>query len=131
MSQLIEQTSLYEILIRVREDGSYGAHYQTITRVLRDGERFGSASEGPLVPLVEGDSEAFALFGQYVGSATADTLAANQALQGRVSELEQARDSLAGELQQALDANQVLQARVLQLENQLSTPPEEPSEVEE
>ncbi|SMF35997.1 hypothetical protein PZ739_06015 [Pseudomonas kermanshahensis] len=124
MPEFSEQTSLYEIVVRVQEDGSYGAHYMTITRFRRDGEVFG-AKEGLPTPLVAGNAEAFALLGQYVESAALDTLAVNQVLQARVIELEQQQQATSAELQQALEANQALQARVAELE-QAPAPVETP-----
>ncbi|EKT4478783.1 hypothetical protein QEL91_004517 [Pseudomonas putida] len=131
MPEFSEQTSLYEIVVRVQEDGSYGAHYSTITRFRRDGEVF-SAKEGLPTPLVAGNAEAFALLGQYVESAALDTLAANQVLQARVVELEQQQQTQSAKLQQALEANQALQARVAELEQAPSETPQpeaEPAEV--
>lgn len=98
MAQFIEQTSLYEIFIRVQEDGSYGAFYQTITR-FRRGEEIISPTLGPQVPLVQGDAEVFALLGLYVDAAAADTFAANQVLKARVFELEQAIEARGAEAQ--------------------------------
>lgn len=99
MAQFVEQPSLYEIFIRVQEDGSYGAFYQTITR-FRRGEEIISTTLGPLVPLVQGDAEVFTLLGRYVDAAAADTFAANQVLKARVLELEQAIETSGAEARQ-------------------------------
>lgn len=68
-------TSLYTILIRLNEDGSYGASYQTITRVLSDGQPMpGMSTEGPLMPLTPGDIEAHQALEVVIGPLAAEAL---------------------------------------------------------
>lgn len=69
-----EETSLYEILIRVSPDGAWAAHYQTITEVERDGVPFGTPVIGPVTPLNMEDADAFAIVGQLMGDAAAKSL---------------------------------------------------------
>lgn len=69
-----EETSLYEILIRVSPSGAWAAHYQTITEVTKNGEPFGTPNIDPVVPLNMEDAEAFAIVGQLMGDAAAKSL---------------------------------------------------------
>lgn len=51
---LTERIRLYEVLIRVREDGSAAAHQQKLSEVLRDGEVISATVLDP--EAVEGDT---------------------------------------------------------------------------
>lgn len=71
-----------EILIRLSESGVAGAHYQTITEILRDGVVI-SASMNPPVPLNltgEGPEHLVTLLGETAATALTGLATANQTI---------------------------------------------------
>lgn len=68
-----EESSLYEVLIRVRPDGSWAAHYMMLEEVKRDGILI-SAKTSDVVPLNTEDSEAFSIVEQLIGNSSAKNM---------------------------------------------------------
>src|SRR5690349_8722300 len=88
--ELKQTTSLYEILIRVQPDGSWAAHYQTLTTI-SGGPNGDISSPGPATVLDRESPEAFALVEGLIGEAAASNLNLAQQLQ---AELAVAQDKL-------------------------------------
>lgn len=94
MALFTEETSLYEILIRVQPGGAWAAHYQTLTEVKKDGIII-SSSISDVAPLTDQNAESFAIVKQLLGESAANTLIMNQQMRDqlqkaliRVDELE-------------------------------------------
>lgn len=73
MAIFTEETSLYEILIRVQQDGSWAAHYQTLTEVKKDGTAI-STMVDPVQPLNVEDAQALSILNELVGDTTANNV---------------------------------------------------------
>lgn len=79
MATFTKDTSLYEILIRVRPDGSWAAQYQTLTEVKEDGIVLNTAVDSVL-PLNTEDAAAFTIVEQLIGNSAAKNLVEHQKL---------------------------------------------------
>jgi hypothetical protein len=77
---LTERERDYEILIRINEDGSLGAHFRSITEILRDGDVV-SAVENPPVPLATAIGQEGASLADKLGSVASAALLQNDSLQ--------------------------------------------------
>lgn len=75
MTIFSEETSLYEILIRVKPDGSWAAHYQNLTEVKKDGVTI-SAAASDVSPMDMENTEAFSVIQQLIGDAAAKNMVA-------------------------------------------------------
>lgn len=60
MAVFSEETSLYEILVRVNKDKTWSAHYQTLTEIKRDGEVI-SSSLADVMPVTQGTASEMVL----------------------------------------------------------------------
>lgn len=76
MAVFTEETSLYEILIRVNPDKTWAAQYQLLTEVKKDGSVIGS-SVSDVAPLTENNQEAYAVVVSLMGEIAANTLQEN------------------------------------------------------
>jgi len=103
MATFTKETSLYEILIRVRPDGSWAAQYQTLTEVKEDGVVLNTAVDNVL-PLDTQDAAAFGIVAQLVGNSAAKNLVEHQKL------LEKS-ESDAGQIQKLLEQIADLQSK--------------------
>ena len=93
---LTENTSLYEILIRVDQAGGWAAHYQDITTISRDGVIV-SANVGPAVPVPKDGGAAYEVLKSLIGEAAIGSLGvASEAL----AQLELTKEQLADALMQ-------------------------------
>lgn len=79
MAVFKEETTLYEILIRVNPDKTWAAHYQTLTEVKKDGIVI-SANVNDVLPLKVEDEEAYNILINLVGDIAANTLLENRSL---------------------------------------------------
>ncbi|MNL21372.1 hypothetical protein D3C87_1426590 [compost metagenome] len=99
MATFTKETSLYEILFRVRPDGSWAAQYQTLTEVKEDGVVLGTTVDNVL-PLDKEDVAAFEVIEQLIGNSAAKNLV----LIGNLQEKAQADAELIADLSSHLEA---------------------------
>lgn len=79
MSIFTKETSLYEVLIRVRPDKSWTAQYQTIT-VVKEGDAALTTNVDAVLPLDTQDVVAFDVVSHLIGTAAADHMVAQAVL---------------------------------------------------
>lgn len=92
MAVFKEETSLYEILIRVNPDKTWAAQYQTLTEIKKDGVII-SATTSDVAPISKDNVEAFEIVQQLLGQMSANTLVENGLLRERIEYLESELES--------------------------------------
>lgn len=94
---LEQRTRNYEILIRFNEDGTLGAHLQSIEEILKDGAIINATPLAP-VPLAFVEGEDMTVLNSVLGEATAAALAGNMQLQLQVAALSEQLSSVTEQL---------------------------------
>lgn len=94
---LEQRTRNYEVLIRFNEDGTLGAHLQSIEEILKDGAVISASPLAP-VPLGFVEGEGITVLNSVLGEAAAAALADNMQLQLQVAALSEQLASMTEQL---------------------------------
>ncbi|MBD8790975.1 hypothetical protein IFR09_11355 [Pseudomonas syringae] len=127
---LSEETNPYEILIRLNAGGIAGAHYKTLTEIMRDGVVI-SATENPPMQLATAEGQEGLSLGVLLGDVAANALIQIDQLTQRARDISEQNQSLLEQLntagQRNKDLAEQLQAALAEIERLTAAQTAEPA----